>query len=124
AETEAEIEENLRSLQRAKALADVTRLDLEFHRLILRASGNRRLLAAWEALAAQFQLVMARLHRAVEKRTRETRASTHRAHAELLAALAGGDPHRAGALARKHATPGFAEWETLPAFQANEEASA
>jgi len=123
-EMEAEIEDNLRSLHRAKALADVTRLDLEFHRLILRASGNGRLLAAWEGLAAQFQLVMARLHRAVERRTRETRTSTHRAHAELFAALVGGDPDRAEALARKHATSWFTEWETLHAFQANEEASA
>jgi DNA-binding GntR family transcriptional regulator len=122
-EIRAEIEDNLHALQRAKALAAVTRLDLEFHRLILRASGNRRLLVAWEGLAGQFLLVIARLHRAVERRTHEARASTHRSHAELFAALAGSDPDRAEALARRHATDWLAEWEKLHAFQVDEEAS-
>ena len=50
------IEENLHALQppEVSRLEDVTRLDLDFHRLIFAAAGNRRLRLAWENLLAQF----------------------------------------------------------------------
>ena len=111
------IEANLQELNRAKSLADVTRLDVEFHRLILLASGNRRLLTAWEELAGQFLLVMTRFHQTIEQRTRQVRESTHRCHVELVASLASGDPARAEALAREHATGWLVRLEELDAFK-------
>jgi DNA-binding GntR family transcriptional regulator len=69
----AELEANLKELRAARTLADVTRLDVEFHRRVVRTSGNRRLLLAWEQLAGQFQVVMGMFHRSIEARTRATR---------------------------------------------------
>jgi DNA-binding GntR family transcriptional regulator len=116
-----EVEDNLRALLRAKTLVDVTRLDVEFHRLILRASGNGRLLAAWEALASQFLLVITRLHRNVEERTRRVRESTHRCHAHLVAGLQGGNPAHAETLARDHATRWLVELEELGVLSESKE---
>lgn len=98
-----ELEANLRATKRAKRLSDVTRLDVEFHRLVLRASGNRRLLKAWEELAAQFLLVMSRFHRALQERTHLVRETTHQEHGRLVRGLKDGDPSRVEALARDHA---------------------
>ena len=115
------IEANVQKLNRAKTLGDVTRLDVEFHRLILLASGNRRLLLAWEELAGQFLLVMTRFHQTIEQRTRKVRESTHRCNVELVAGLASGDPARAETLAREHATNWLARLEELDAFKARGE---
>ncbi|NBO93107.1 MAG: GntR family transcriptional regulator [Planctomycetia bacterium] len=100
------IETNLRRLKQSTSLPVVTQLDLDFHRLILQASGNHRLQSAWENLASQFLLVMARFHRNEEKKTLRVRDSTHRAHCELFTPIWEGNSAQAESIARKHAT----EW--------------
>jgi DNA-binding GntR family transcriptional regulator len=115
-EIEASIDENLRSLRNRKELSEVSRLDLEFHRLIFQATGNRRLLAAYTGLSAQILLVMNRLHRLVESQTRQVRESTHRCHMELFAVLKSGEPLRAEARAREDATRWLVEVEPLAGF--------
>ena len=114
--------DNLRQLRRAGTLDEVTRLDLEFHHLIMQASANRRLAAAWESLAAQFRLVMTRFHRCEQRRTRRVRESTHRRHTELFAGLKGGDPARVESLARDHATEWIGELDKRDAFEEPAEA--
>lgn len=78
------LEANLRATVTAKSLHEVTRLDLEFHQLILAASGNARLLKLWRSLRSELELWLARLHRTHEVQTQETRRATAESHRELL----------------------------------------
>ena len=96
------LEENLRETRAAKRLEDVGRLDLEFHRAVLVAAGNGRLLAAWEALQFQVLLCLSRYLRTVEVKTRHVREIVVTTHTELLATLVDGPPRRAEAAARAH----------------------
>lgn len=102
---------NLRALRSAKSLADVTQLDLEFHRLVVAASGNRRLLNAWEQLAAPFNVVMGQFHRAIEARTRATRTNTLRSHLELFETLKSGSPQENQEAAFRHASGWLQGWD-------------
>ena len=117
----AEIEENLLALRQADSLSDVTRLDIEFHRLIFFASGNRRLLAAWEGLASQLLLVMTRFHRAMQSRTGRVRDLTHESHSKLFAGLQGDDPILAEELARQHTLTWRTEMNKSKMFESREE---
>ena len=96
------LEDNLRQTRAARRLADVSRLDLEFHRAVLVAAGNRRLLSAWEALQFQVLLCLSRYLRTVEVKTRHVRELVVTSHAGLLATLVDGPPRRAEAAARAH----------------------
>ena len=97
------IEKNLRALKAVSRLEDVTRLDLDFHRLIFAAAGNKRLRRAWENLLSQFSLVMRRFHESLEQRvqTSSVRDLTIRAHTDLFQAIRSGLPKEAEALARQ-----------------------
>lgn len=101
---------NLEELRTAKSLTDVTRLDVEFHRLVVEASGNQRLLVAWERLAAQFKVVMGQFHRVVEARTRATRETTLQSHLLLFQTLKTGSPKANQQLAQGHATGWLQGW--------------
>jgi DNA-binding GntR family transcriptional regulator len=112
------IEENLRALKAVNRLDEVTRLDLDFHRLIFAAAGNKRLRRAWENLLSQFSLVMRRFHESLEQRvqTSSVRDMTIGAHTELLQAIRSGSPDEAEALARQHTTYWLAEFGQSQAF--------
>ncbi len=117
-EVESLIGQNLRSLQKAREVIDVSRLDLDFHRLIFQATGNRRLLAAYTGLSAQVLLVMNRFHRLQESRTRRVRESTYLTHVQLFEGIKSGDPVRAEALVRDNTVDWLAQLEELDAFKA------
>jgi DNA-binding GntR family transcriptional regulator len=112
------IEENLRALKGASRLDDVTRHDLDFHRLIFVAAGNKRLGRAWENLLSQISLVMQRFHESMEQRvqTSKVRDLTIRAHTELFQAIRSGLPEEAEALARQHTTYWLSEFSQSKAF--------
>jgi DNA-binding GntR family transcriptional regulator len=112
------IEGNLRALNAVRRLDEVTRLDLDFHRLIFVAAGNKRLRLAWENLLSQFSLVMRRFHESLEERvqTSRVRDMTIGAHTELLQALRSGSPEEAEALARQHTTHWLSEFSRSKAF--------
>ncbi|MFO7903071.1 MAG: FadR/GntR family transcriptional regulator [Planctomycetota bacterium] len=112
------IEENLRALKAVSRLDDVTRLDLDFHRLIFAAAGNKRLGRAWENLLSQFSLVMRRFHESLEQRVRTStvRDLTIRAHTELFQAIRSGSPEDAEALAQQHTTYWLSEFSQSEAF--------
>ena len=112
------IEENLRALKRVSRLDDVTRLDLDFHRLLFVAAGNKRLRLAWENLLSQFSLVMRRFHESLEQRvqTSKVRDLTIRAHTELFQAIRSGLPEEAEALARQHTTYWLSEFSLSKAL--------
>ena len=112
------IEENLRALKTVSRLDDVTRLDLDFHRLIFVAAGNKRLMRAWENLLSQISLVMQRFHESMEQRVQTSRVRdlTIRAHTELFQAIRSGLPEEAEALARQHTTYWLSEFSQSKAF--------
>ncbi len=112
------IEENLHALKAVSRLDDVTRLDLDFHRLIFAAAGNMRLRRAWETLWSQISLVMRRFHESLERRvqTSNVRDMTIRAHTELFEAIRSGLPEETEALARQHTTYWLSEFSQSKAF--------
>ena len=59
ADTFKALESNVAATKSAKTLADVSRLDVEFHDKIVRAAGNRRLLLCWNVLRDQVGLWLA-----------------------------------------------------------------
>jgi DNA-binding GntR family transcriptional regulator len=105
-------------LKAVSRLDDVTRLDLDFHRLLFVAAGNKRLRLAWENLLSQFSLVMRRFHESLEQRvqTSKVRDLTIREHTELFQAIRSGVPEEAEALARQHTTYWLSEFSQSKAF--------
>jgi len=113
AETFAALERNITATTSAKLLADVSRLDAEFHDLIVHAAGNRRLLLCWNVLRDQIGLWLAQMQRRHEKVTQRTRQQTVASHRKLLRVIRSGDAERAATEARRHVD----SWrKLLPAF--------
>ncbi len=104
------LQNNLRQLKGAKSLTDVTRLDVAFHEIIIRASGNSRLQIAYRQLASQFVVVMGLFHRAIEAKTRITRDLTYRSHEQLLNAMLHDEAAAVENLARQHAESWLQGW--------------
>lgn len=78
------LKQNLTAIRRAKSLREVTRLDLEFHELIVTASGNSRLLKLWSSLRGELELWLGRLHRDHQRLTQTTRKETLEAHQAII----------------------------------------
>jgi len=104
---------NVEATRRARNLPEITRFDLQFHEIILEASGNRRLLKLWCGLSGELQLWLGRLQRSHQTLTRETREETVRAHAEIVACFAEESPAACERMLRRHIL-GWREW--LPTF--------
>lgn len=117
-EDSAALVKNLKATRRAESLRELTRLDLEFHELILIASGNQRLLTIWRSLRGELELWLGRLHRHHQTETRETREETCAAHLEILETFARESPAACERLIRRHIL-GWREWLPTPdAFEA------
>lgn len=98
----ASLETNIAATKEAKTLADVSRLDTEFHDRIVKAGKNRRLMLCWNALRDQVELWLTQMqlrHQEVTKRTRQQTVDSHR---ELLGLIRSGDAKRAANAARDH----------------------
>jgi len=52
------LEDNVRTMEQARQRGQAGLLDLQFHELLVRAARHGRLLASWQALRAQLQLVL------------------------------------------------------------------
>ena len=79
-----------------KDVAAYTRLDMNFHRLIVEGAGNRVLLRTWDSLAFEVRLQM-RL-----KRGDVDLMAVQEAHWKIIDALDKGDGKHAGELLQKH----------------------
>jgi DNA-binding GntR family transcriptional regulator len=97
-----EFEATIAATKDAKDLADISRLDAEFHDQIVRAAGNRSLLLCWTALRDQIELWLAQMQLRHQAATRRTRQETVEAHRGLLAAIRSGNARRAAETARRH----------------------
>jgi DNA-binding GntR family transcriptional regulator len=102
-----------------KTLADVSRLDAEFHDRIVEAAGNRRLLLCWNALRDQVGLWLAQMqmrHHAVTRSTMQEWADSHQS---LLDVIRSGDQKKAAEAARRHVTNWMTLMPELPADDAD-----
>lgn len=106
------LEANLAATRRAKSVQEVTRLDLEFHELILRMSGNTRLLKLWRSLRGELELWLGRLHRQHQLQTRETQGQTIEAHRGIIDCFKTQTPAACERLLREHIL-GWREWLPL-----------
>jgi DNA-binding GntR family transcriptional regulator len=105
---------------KARSLADVTRLDLDFHELLVAASGNSRLLAAWRALRSELELWLGDLQRRHRAQDLNTRKITADSHTEVLDAFENQSAAACERLVRQH-IQGWREW--LPIDDAEEDST-
>jgi DNA-binding GntR family transcriptional regulator len=103
------LEANLEATGRASALIQVTQLDLDFHEIILEASGNGRLLKLWRSMRHELALWLGSLHRSKQLQTRVTRVETVASHERLVTAFKTKSPAECERLMRQHIL-GWREW--------------
>jgi len=107
------LETNLAKTVRARTVREITRLDLEFHELILAASGHARLLKLWRSLRTELEFWLGHLHRSHQVQTKDTLRQTVEAHREIIASFLNATPAACERLSRDHIL-GWREW--LPAL--------
>jgi len=108
------LEENISATQNAKTLTEVTRLDLEFHQLIVSASGNSRLLKLWLSLRTELELWLGYLHQQHRGRDLDTRVDTAVSHEEIVRCL----QTRSAAVCEKRMREHILAWrEWLPLME-------
>jgi DNA-binding GntR family transcriptional regulator len=95
ASLEAEIEAMHREADRGD-LYEQVRHDVEFHRLIIEASGNRVLRDAWKSLRIEARTLISAIATEIDPHELAER------HRPVLEALAAGDGELAGRLIREH----------------------
>ena len=110
------LERNIAATRKAKTLAEVTRLDLDFHELIVEASGNARLLKLWCSLRSELELWLGQLHRSHRENRLDTREGTAGAHEEIVRCFQTDTPAACERLMRQH-IQGWREW--LPLHEGN-----
>lgn len=101
-ENPSALEANIRATGKEPSLLQVTQLDLDFHEIILEASGNRRLLKLWRSMRHELALWLGRLHRSKQLQTRGTRAETVSSHEGLVTAFKTESPAECERLMRQH----------------------
>ncbi len=106
------LEKNLTATRRARSVQEVTLLDLEFHQLILEASGNARLMKLWRSLRGELELWLGRLHRSHQLQTKETLKDTVDAHQSIIESFRTQAPAVCERLMREHIL-GWREWLPL-----------
>lgn len=108
----SKLEKNLAATRRARSVQEVTLLDLEFHQLILEASGNARLMKLWCSLRGELELWLGRLHRSHQLQTKETLQETVDAHQSIVESFRSQPPAVCERLMREHIL-GWREWLPL-----------
>ena len=98
-ETDGRLADEIEAMRRAADAGDLheqVEHDVQFHRLMIEASGNRTLLEVWASLGVEARTVMTLL------KTRVDRRRLAEMHQPILDALRTGDPGLAGRVARAH----------------------
>lgn len=96
------LQKNIAATRKARQLADVTRLDLEFHEIILEQGGNTRLLRLWRTIRGELELWLGRLHRQHRCQKLNTREQTASSHEKLIEAFRTQPPAVCEHLMRQH----------------------
>ena len=116
-EDASQLEANIKATSKASTLLVVTNLDLEFHEIILEATGNARLLKLWRSLRSELELWLGRLHRSKQLQTHGTREETVSTHRDLLECFRTQSPAVCERKMREHVL-GWREW--LPVLPESE----
>ncbi len=102
----------------ADSLADVTRLDLDFHETLVAASGNSRLLKAWRSLRGELEFWLGDLYRHHRAQDLNTLKDTADSHDQILDVFRNQSGVACERILRKH-IQAWREW--LPIGDAEEE---
>lgn len=94
--------ENIRATEQASTEAEVTRLDLDFHELILEAAGNARLLRIWRSFRNELQLWLGSLHHLQNQTSHTTQSEVVALHSDLLQHFLTGTPATCERVLRDH----------------------
>ncbi len=108
-EDSSRLDNNIKATSKAPTLIRLTHLDLDFHEIILEASGNGRLLKLWHSLRSELELWLGRLNRSKQLHTRGTREETVGSHEELVQAFKTKSPVECERMMRQHIV-GWHEW--------------
>ena len=103
------LEKNIAATRKARNLPAVTRLDLEFHELIVESGANERLLKLWRSIRGELELWLARLHRTHHGQNLDTREGTAGSHSEIVECFRSQTPAACERLMREHIL-GWREW--------------
>ncbi len=98
----AALKENLRQSETAPTLAELSRLDIEFHDLVMRAARHERLLTCWRTLYRQVEWWLARNYRLHALKAEDTKRIVMAAQRRLFQALRSGNARRAVAEMTAH----------------------
>lgn len=110
------LHQNVRTLARALDLRDVTRLDLDFHELIMEASGNSRLLRLWRSLRSELEAWLGYMHRAHRLHVKTTRESTVKTHLEIIHCIETSTPAACERVTRRYVTS-WRDWLPLESIE-------
>ena len=105
----SKLERNIHATLHAKSVQAVTKLDLEFHAIILATSGNARLLKLWESLRGELEVWLGRLHRNHQSETKKTLRETVEAHRAIIDSFQSESPTACERRMREHIL-GWREW--------------
>jgi DNA-binding GntR family transcriptional regulator len=109
------LEANIAATKDAKTLADVSRLDAEFHDRIVKSGRNRRLMLCWSGLRDQVELWLTQMQLRHQSITKRTRQQTVDSHHELLEVIRSGNPKQAATVAGDHVAGWIDLLPTVPA---------
>ena len=98
----AAIEKNVAALERETDVTNISRLDVEFHDLIMEASCHERLRTCWNTVRTQFELLLAKVHRWQKQHDIPVSDHALRGHRPIVQALRSGDPEKAAQQMEKH----------------------
>jgi DNA-binding GntR family transcriptional regulator len=96
------LEQNIALQAKASTLAELSRLDVEFHEYVMRLAANKRLLTLWQSIRWQFEMCLASTHRLQQTLACKPHQITVSSHRHLLAALASGKPEVAAQKMARH----------------------
>jgi len=109
----AALKSNMEALETEQDVTNISRLDVEFHDLIMYAARHERLLVCWQTVNTQFELLLAKAHR--WQRDNHVPVSDHalRGHRPIFKALASGDGEEAAQQMQKHIRE-WGDWMPFP----------
>lgn len=108
-EDAAALQRNLKALENERDVLCMSRLDVEFHDLIMNAARHQRLLVCWRTVRAQFELLLAKAHRWQQQHDIPVNDHALRGHRPILQALLRRDPDLAAQEMLKHVRE-WGEW--------------
>jgi DNA-binding GntR family transcriptional regulator len=98
----AALENNLARCEKAATLDDLSRLDIEFHDLVMQAARHQRLLVCWRTIVHQVEWWLARNYRLHHAKAGTTRPWVMKGQRDLYKAIRSGDPKKAVAELKTH----------------------